>query len=369
LQKPAASAAERGWFLVYAPASFLYRQIVTFSIAIFVAWQDLAIGLAIAAWSILAGLVFPAAKALWRVVPLPRPTWNRRRAVAVTICGIIAASVLLFVIPLPLHTTTEGVVWLPDNAVVREGVDGFVHRPLAEPGQAVSAGTALVRSEDAILDTAVSVLRARVDELDARYNAERIIDQVQAQITATELRQARADLDHESRRAERLVAYSGTDGVFAVMAPEDLPGRFVREGETIGYVLPSGSRIVRAAVSQDDIDLVRNHLRQITVKLSERVDETLSATVLREVPGGGEDLPASALGTSGGGSVAIDPRDRRGTKALRRVFQLDLKLDDRSSTSANFGQRVFIRFEHDWEPLGWQLWRRLRQLLLSSLSI
>jgi hypothetical protein len=30
-----------------------------------------------------------------------------------------------------------------------------------------------------------------------------------------------------------------------------------------------------------------------------------------------------------------------------------------------FGSRVLVRFEHHWEPIGWQIFRRARQLFLT----
>src|SRR5262249_58896285 len=93
-----------------------------------------------------------------------------------------------------------------------------------------------------------------------------------------------------------------------------------------GFVLPPGSRIVRATIPQDDIDLVRDRLRRTTVKLTERLDETVPARIIREVPAGREDLPSKALGGTGGGALPVDPRDQRGTKTLQRGFSVGIEL-------------------------------------------
>ena len=124
--------------------------------------------------------------------------------------------------------------------------DGFVRALLVEPGTIVTAGEPLVESEEPTLKAELDVLRARVVELEARLATERIADRVRAEITATELGQARAELATTAGRAERLIARSESAGTFAVAKPQDLPGRFLREGQSIGYVLPPGSRIVRA---------------------------------------------------------------------------------------------------------------------------
>jgi putative peptide zinc metalloprotease protein len=157
-------------------------------------------------------------------------------------------------------------------------------------------------------------------------------------------------------------------GIFTVINPQDLPGRFYKEGQLIGYVLPEGSRIVRATVGQDDIDVVRNRLRHVFVKLAERLDEKLPARIIREVPGGRDDLPSRALGSLGGGNLPVDPRDSQGTKTLQRVFQVDIELPEKVNTAAVFGSRAYVRFEHVWEPIGQQIWRRARQLVLARLQ-
>lgn len=362
-----AAPGERLWLFLYAPASFLYRIAVMLGIALFIAAQYRAVGVAVAIWGLATGVALPIGKALWRVAAGPRLQRQRARAVAVTAAAVAAAAILLFAIPAPLHTTTEGVVWLPETANVRAGTDGFVRRLLAEPGRVVAVGEPLVESEDAALDASLAALRARLAELAARLAAERFNDRVQAELAATELRQAQAELAEETRRSERLVARSRAAGAFAVAKPQDLPGRFMREGQLIGYVLPPGSRTVRATVGQDDIDLVRSRLRAVSVKLAERLDETLSARIIREVPAGSDDLPSKALGGSGGGALPVDPRDPQGTKSLQRVFQVDIELPPEGESAA-FGSRAYVRFEHRWEPLGRQLWRRMRQLLLTRLQ-
>jgi putative peptide zinc metalloprotease protein len=363
-----ASKGERIWFLLYAPAAFVYRQAVMLAIAMFIASEYLAVGVAFAVWSLLTGVALPLAKALWLVLASPRFHRNRTRAVSVTFGSLLAVAAALCLVPVPAHTTTEGVVWLPENAVVRAGTDGFVRTLLAEPGSTVRPGDALVESEEPTLAAERQILQARVDELETRLATERFVDRARAQITTLELAQARAELATATRRADRLVVRSERSGVFAVATPQDLPGRFLREGQQVGHVLPAGSRMVRATIGQDDIDLVRNRLRRTRIKLAERLDETLASEIVREVPAGRDDLPSKALGGTGGGALAVLPDDRQGTKTLQRVFQVDIELPE-NAASAAFGSRAYVRFDHDWEPAAQQIWRRTRQLLLSRLQL
>lgn len=365
----AANNGERAWLLLYAPASFLYRQAVMLSIAVFIASQYLAAGIALAVWSLLTGVALPICKALWQVLAGPHLHHNRSRAVTITFGAILATVIGLLLIPVPLYTTTEGVVWLPENAAVRAGTDGFVRAFLIEPGSAVTAGEALLESEEPTLKAGLEVLSARVTELDTRLATERFTDRVRTEITTMELGQARAELTTATDRAERLIIRSRSEGTFAIPKSQDLPGRFLREGQQIGYVLPLGSRIVRATVRQDDIDLVRYRLRSTEIKLAERLDVTFPAKIIREVPTGRDDLPAKALGGSGGGALSIAPGDPQGTRTLQRVFQVDIELPESATAATAFGSRAYVRFNHDWEPAGQQIWRRVRQLLLSRLQV
>ena len=85
-----ATPGERIWLLLYAPASFFYRITVVLAIAVFIASEYLAVGVAIALWGIFAGVVLPIGKALWHVFSSPRLQHNRTRAV-ITTSGLGAA--------------------------------------------------------------------------------------------------------------------------------------------------------------------------------------------------------------------------------------------------------------------------------------
>jgi putative peptide zinc metalloprotease protein len=75
-----------------------------------------------------------------------------------------------------------------------------------------------------------------------------------------------------------------------------------------------------------------------------------------------------ALGRLGGGSIAVDPADTRGMKAIQKMFQVDLALLSHASI-INMGGRVYVRFDHGWEPLAQRWHRQLRQLFLSKLHV
>jgi putative peptide zinc metalloprotease protein len=227
----------------------------------------------------------------------------------------------------------------------------------------------VIESVDPDLATEVATLRGRETELTAKLDAVRFSDRVEATVTEAELTSVRTDLSQKQYFASKLKAQAETNGVFVMQKPDDAPGRFNNRGDILGYVLPQeGARIVRAAVSQENIDLVRHHVRDARIKLADRLGRPIEVRSIKEVPGGKDQLPSAAIGTEGGGSTMVDPRDTHGLTALNRVFLVDLELAS-PVPDAGFGGRAYVRFDHDWEPLGEQLWRRARQLLLSRVEI
>jgi putative peptide zinc metalloprotease protein len=94
----------------------------------------------------------------------------------------------------------------------------------------------------------------------------------------------------------------------------------------------------------------------------------MSSRILRQVPAATRQLPSKALGSSGGGQIALDPRDGSGLEALEQIFVLDLQLP-LTETTGYLGRRVAVRFDHGSEPLAAQWYRSLRQLFLSHFGV
>jgi putative peptide zinc metalloprotease protein len=363
-----AVGGERAWLMLYAPASLTYRLVVLFGIVLFVAGKFFIIGVVIAGWGMVTSLLVPLGKMLAHVLKSPRLHRNRHRAVGVTfgaVAGILAA---LLMIPIPLHTVSEGVVWLPDTAEVRAGSDGFVRRLLAEPGHPVHVGDPLIESEDPTLAAQIELFAAGIEALEARLISQLVVDRVGAELTHKELDKRHSAFARAKERAENLVARSAADGSFIVPRPRDMAGRFHRQGEVLGYVVEPVAHIVRVVVSQDDSELVHRQLRAIEIKLADRPAATYAAAILREVPAAMDQLPSKALAGEGGGSIAADPRDPKGVKTFSRYFQIDLALPPNIEPAA-FGARAYVRFDHVWEPLAWRWYRRARQLLLSHFDV
>jgi putative peptide zinc metalloprotease protein len=270
---------------------------------------------------------------------------------------------------LPLSTITQGVVWPPEQSQLRAGADGFIEEVLVADGQRVEPGDALILSKDPFLEARVKLLESHQRELRLQLTLAQTIDQVQVALIREELGAVGGDLKRAREQADALTIRSSRSGVFIVPQRQDLPGRFTRKGQIVGYVIdPSDHLTVRAVVAQDDIGLLRERIRRVNVLQTAWDGQQFEAELRRAVPGGTQKLLTAALGTAGGGSFAVDPRDPEGLETLERVFEFELVLP--ADAPAGFlGNRVYVRFDHGFEPIGLQLYRSLRQLLLRQFSV
>jgi putative peptide zinc metalloprotease protein len=367
-EPPLSTSGERVWFVIYTVASFAYRIFIYAAIILFIAGKFFVIGMFLASWAVASMIIFPAAKSLKFLVSSPKLSRKRGRAILVSGFAVAAAAATVALVPVPLSTRAEGVMWIPEQSFVRAGTDGFVDRIIVAPGSGVRRGDPLIKCFDPLLPAHIRVLESRLRELEAVYDTQLSLDRVQAEITNEEIQHVTGQLSHTRERASELTVCSPCGGKFVVPTGQDLPGRFVRRGDLLGYVVDPSAITARVVVSQSDIDIVRQRTVGVKVRLAETIAETLPAVVKRELPAATDQLPSRTLSQEGGGEIAIDPSDMLGVKAFQKVFLFDLELP----AQARFytvGGRIYVRFDHGWEPLVWRWYRGVRELFLRRFNV
>lgn len=365
---PAESPGERAWMVVYGIAAFLYRIFIMFVIITFIAGKFFVIGVLLAIWAIATQIVTPIGKSISFLATSPGLRRQRGRVVGTSVLVVLAVLGLIFVVPAPSWTRAEGVIWVPEEAQVRAGTEGFVERLLAPVDSNVVLGQPLIEARDPFLLTRVALLQAQLRELSAQYDALVREDRVQAAMVREEMASVEANLERAREREAELILRSPANGRFIAPNAVDLPGRYVTKGQLVAYVVEPKELTARVAVGQDDIAQVRQRTRGVEVMLAGWDARPLPAHIRREVPGASRQLPTAALGTAGGGNFAVDPRDSEGVTALGRVFQLELALPS-EVRSSYLGARVFVRFDLGYEPVGFQIYRAFRQLLLRQFDV
>jgi len=365
---PVQDPSERPWLVAYGIAAFVYRFVLVFTIALFVASRFFVVGILLALLCVVGQVVVPVIRQAALLLTSPRFGEHRARTIGILAAFIAVLGLVVVVLPLPLMTTAEGVVWPPPNTEVRAGADGFVRELLASPGTTVESGAPLVRMQDRALRTEIQVLEARQRELKARRYAELGSSRVRAQMTEDELATVDASVALARQRAAEGVVRSPAEGEFVVPDGQRLLGRFVKQGDLLGYVVRPPIRTIRVVMPQADVALVRTATHSVDVRLARELETVWPARIQREVPGAGRRLPHAALGTAGGGLLPVDPDDEQGRLALDPVFELDVVLPE-AAGAREIGGRAYIRFQHPAEPLVWRLERGVRRLLMRRLGV
>ncbi|MDT8421902.1 MAG: peptidase M50 [Desulfuromonadales bacterium] len=366
-ESPVTAPGEKGWFLWYGPISFCYRVFVLFGLIWLVSDKFFMIGVLIALWGVISLLLLPAWRSMSRFLDSPAARNGRARLALMAGCGGLLLLVL-FAWPMPLWTSTQGVVWLPQDAVVRAGADLEIVEILAPNEQLVSAGTPLLRGVDPFLEAQFWVYRARLEELYATYNALPLHERVERKMLLDEIELVREQLRQEQAKQDKLVVCSPCAGRFILPDARNLLGHFIRQGEVLGYILDPQKPTIRAVVDQADIGLVRKQLTDIELRFAKQPGLVLATSSQRIIPSADLNLPSAALGTAGGGTIPVDPNDPDGLRALESHFQLELDLPQQIR-DPQIGDRVHLRLEHGSMPLALQWYRSLKQLFLRKFYV
>jgi putative peptide zinc metalloprotease protein len=362
---PAQVAGERPWLIVYSIASFIYRIMITISIALFIAGRFFVIGVLLALWACVSMVVFPLVKVCRKVVSEMRRNMAR---ITVTASAVLLPLLALFIfLPLPSFTVTEGIVWVPEESQVFAGADGFVVKVLATPGSRISRGDPLIFCDSPELKAEMRVLEANLREVDARLRLSLVTSRTEAQILREEMARVQAKLARAQERMSEMIVRSPAAGTFLLPQAEDWPGRFVHRGAPLGYVVDFSRTIVRVIVNQADVDHIRRRTRKVEGRLVESLATVVTASIEREVPAASKNLPSFALSLQGGGSVALDPKESSSPQAFEKLFHFDVVLS--GALARGVGERVYIRFDHNPEPLSARAYRGVRRTLLRRFNV
>lgn len=357
------SRAERAMLAVYAVLAFSYRTAVMVAIAYLMVGSIPFFGVLLAALVALGSLVMPVSRLVAAFAaeraPVPGQERRLRRGLAI-LSGIV---ILLFLVPVPLTTTVQGIVMPAEEAPVRAGTDGQVVEAFPVSGAQVEAGARLVRMQDDDTLTAAMLARARLDEVRAK---------IEGAVREPEVRdvllEEAAFLERQSEQvAERigeLDVAARTSGRWLPAFEPTLVGRHFSRGELLGHVVDPGRLRLIAVVDEDRILPVRD--RTVSV-------EALGATgdraahrveVLRMMPTATHALPHPALTTEGGGRIARNPEAGDRLEAVRKFFWVEL--DVSALPAPCLDCRAEVRFSHPAEPIAfrWGRWARLQFLRL-----
>ena len=357
---------ETPWLWAYAPAALAMRWSVALGMGWWLASVSSVLG-ALAALYFGWTLVGQPLRALgrwltgWSLAPAER----RRAGWSIATLALCVLGPALAV-PLPDAALAQGVLWPPEDALVRTQTAGFVDAVLVTEGQAVQRGDPLLRLAAPTLLAERERLASRIESLQAdRFQALR---QDKAQLAAVDhaLQAAEAERAQTEEQIAGLTVRAQAGGRVHLTGVDDLPGRWLVRGALLGHVDTGEPGRVRVVVAQADAAVITAHRGPVDVWLIGSTAPPMRGTLVGTPSGGGAPLPSAALGERHGGGIATDPADPQGLKPAQPVLQADVRLAQ--ATGERIGARAWVRFEQGRAPLAWQAARALQQQLLHHLS-
>jgi len=246
---------------------------------------------------------------------------QRLRAVSMSVVLVCILAAVLFILPFPSSTRTQGVVWVSQQAEVYAAQDGQLNRLLVSNGELVDKGQVIMKltSPDLMSELEKREAELRLAQLDLLKNQQSNPHLTRSANIAVQ--QAQAERDHARESVDGLVVRSPAAGRVAFSSTDIVPGINIDKGHLLAYVANEEKRVVRAVVKQISLGLVE----QGVVRL----------------------------------------------KTVDKIFHLELSVMESKHLMAQvpMGSRAYVTLHHPAEPLGLRLIRTSRQLLIRHLSV
>ncbi len=367
LAAPVVQPRERRWLTGYAIAVVLYKPILTITIIVFL-WRSYPVlGMLLAVFALVNQWLLPAAKGLRWMLSSDELGHQKPRALGLVFCLVCALSTLLL-IPMPSSTRVQGVVAAAEQGEVFSELDGIATRIHVEPGARVQTGDALVTLVNPSLTRDLAQVEAEISATQSqRMLSIQKLDGDNGPNHAT----VQAETERLVRRRDELLNQVASltitaeqAGTFAPVENTLLPGRYIRQGERIGYVVNGVDWTVRTVIPENRAPQLRAGVNKASVRLAQATDVEIEAAMLREIPALTRQLPNSVLSQHAGGFIVTDPYDTTHTRSLENLFEVELVLPAETAVFG-LGQRAWVQLEHPAEAFISRLWRLGRSVWLT----
>lgn len=368
LQSPATGVGERRWLLSYGISAGLYRWVITLAIALYLATQYPVLGGLLAAYALYQLCVKPCYQAA-RYLGFSKELKSSRNRAFLTTSGLLAVIVaIIFLVPLPTNTRTEGIIDVPHQAQLFAPLTGELAEVFVSQGDVVGVGQPILRVNDPVLSTQVEVLKSELDVLTLQYRAALINEPVSAPSLRRDMQDTRDALNQLTESLTDLVIRASVPGVVSLNSELSRVGGFIKAGTALGHVVDPKDLRVKAVVQQRDIARVEEGVSSVNIRLAERFGDSMVGVLSRQTPVANRELPSQALAGRGYGGIPVASSDNQNWETVDPVFHLEFDLPENTS-AVGIGGRAFITLAHEPESIGKRSWRTVRRVLLDQLAL
>lgn len=358
--------SSRFWLRVYAPCAFVYRMLLLVTITLLLTKQYLFIGVMLACWAVFMQVILPLKKIADFIFFDEKLKEKRKQVIVKSLTLITSIIYILFLVPAPLNSSTQGVLSVTGKSEIVQNQNGFLEKIYVNSGDHVNEGTELMRFRNAELETELTVKQAQLEELQARLKGTKLEQRILYRKTNRAIDALEYELAQLQTRVENLTVKSQSAGIFYKADLQILEGQYVPRGQLIGYLRSSDNLVIRAVVDQQSLALIEKGVKQIEFRLAEAPEHIFTASISHESIKSSTNLPSAALGAMGGGRIVVT-QEGEGIVANEGYFSIELKTEQ-SLGHYGLGGRAYIKFNYGSEPLAPQWWRIGTQLITGRIK-
>ena len=350
-----ARAISRGWLagwrsvfvVAYGIAAMGWRVVICVSLCIAAWWMFHGLGMILIAIGLVSWVGRPAFARL--------KAWDQRRRLdpsaalraAVVTSGLsFAIGWSIFGMPIASALHAPAVVDVPQGAILRSGVDGFVKSIGVNDGDVVGIGDEIMRLENEDLRERQVELQSKIAQSRIRKRQETEARNIaSAQVHESDRRTLEQQLAQVLVQIESLTIRAHRAG--RILAPRiaDLIGTYVREGDELVTVDGPLERRVIASIAGTDIRQAAGHVGQRVQILAASLHRA-EGTLHNIKPLASNRLRYESLSSTAGGELVVqldsESVDGEEFKLVEPRFEATIQLDQQSSTILPLGQTVKV---------------------------
>lgn len=344
-------------FTLFGVASELYRIVITLGIFAFLSLQIPTVGLLLAIFYLLAGLL-PAVDRIVRYLLFQPETRGARRRAAILIGGTAAVMTALIIMPIWSAISFTGIVGRENETFIRSPETGFVTQIGFKLSQNVKPGDVLFQLSNEELVTRQLIAKSEVSKLKSQLLQSLQTDPTEFALLQQRLEQAQLDLWEVERAIDRLTIRAPRDGVLTEWQNDDFDGRFFQSGQPL-LKLESGKWIVRALATDEEVADSQVAVGDaVEVEVIGQPGQRLSGRVTGVARSSQTKIHDAALTQLGGGDISIDPYTQ---KAGEAYFSITMELEPEPELMLRSGIRVQAMVPNRRWSLGRSLARKVWQ--------
>lgn len=367
---PAHTRGERILFFIYGLAAGLYRVSLVFMILLTVAELAFFLGVILAIVFSVVWFVVPLGKLIRYLLTSGELAKVRNRALGTTGGTLAVILGLVLFLPLPDRFRLEGVALVPSSVRIFARTEGTIETIKANLSQLAPEDQVLFQLDNPWTRAELVKLQARRKEYQARLRDALVREPAEAQSWRDRLAALGVEINRVESQLAALKGEAPFPGLWFSPDPENVPGKFISQGQLIGQVIPDQRPTIRAKMSQDQAAaLLSGADSRVEVRIKGRPDLEFYGEIISFHPAGKKELPSPAMGIPAGGETQVEADDQQGLTSQEHFFEIEVKPQLSPDLTLRQGQMLVLRFSATPKSAWRQGQRALRQMFQRRFQI